>query len=80
MHVAVDQAGRERDAMRVDRRRRAGKVEVWSAADRRDAAIDRDNRIRIENRLFEVAAEHEPNVPDHEFGRRAPKPPVRRGP
>ena len=71
MDMAVDQAGRERDAMGVDRRRRARKVEVRGAPDRRDAAIDGEDRVRVENRLLDVAAQHQADVLDRQLRGRA---------
>jgi hypothetical protein len=71
MNVAVDQARRNCDAKSVDRRRSARKIEALGAPDRSDPAIDRDDRVRIENRLLEVAAQHQPDVPDHQLNRRA---------
>ena len=67
--MAVDQARRERGALRVDDRRRALEIEILRAADRRDAAVDRDNRVGVENRAREIAAEHQADVPDRQFGR-----------
>ena len=71
MDVTVDQAGRDRDAMSIDRRRRAGKVEVRGAPDCGDATVDSDDRVRVENRLLEIAAQHQPDVLDRQLGRRA---------
>ena len=58
------------DAMGVDRGRRARKVEVRGPPDRSDAAIDRDNRVCVEDRPRDVAAQHQADVPDRQLGRR----------
>ena len=71
MDVAVDRARRQRRALGVDRRRRAAKIEVFGATKGRNAAVDRDERIRFEDRLSEVAAQHQADVLDDEFGRLA---------
>src|SRR6202046_706191 len=55
----------------VVRRRGAGKIEVRGAPDCRDAAVDSDDRVRVENRLLEVAAQHQPDVLDRQLDRRA---------
>jgi hypothetical protein len=47
MDVAVDQPRRNGDAKSVDRRRSAGKVEIRSAPDCTDAAVDSDDRVRV---------------------------------
>src|SRR5579883_2655043 len=52
--MAVDQAGRERDAVGVDRRRRAGAIEIGGAADGADPAIDGDERVRVQDRPRQV--------------------------
>src|SRR3984885_6718313 len=69
MDVAVDQARRYCDAMSIDRRRSARKVEVRGAPDCSDAAVDSDDRLRVENRPFEVAAQHQSDVLDRELRR-----------
>ena len=55
MHVAVDQARRDRAAVSVNGGFGAAGVAVLDAPDLRDAAIDRDDGVGVENRLFQRA-------------------------
>ncbi len=47
------------------------KSRSFGAADRGDAAVDRDDRVGVEDRPREVAAQHQADVADHQFGRRS---------
>jgi hypothetical protein len=71
MDVAVNEPWRQRHTIGVDRRRRAGKVEVGSAADRADAPVNRDDSVGVEDRSSKVAAENEAYVLNNELGRSA---------
>ena len=68
MHMAVNQPGRENGSVRVNRQRRAGYVDLFLLADRDDLAVYRDHRVRIENRLLDVAAQQQPDVINHQPG------------
>src|ERR1700722_8571092 len=57
--------------MSVDDSRRAFRVDVLDAADLRNAPVDRDDRIRVENRIADVAAQHQPDILDDKLGRTA---------
>src|SRR6202035_5055080 len=69
MNMAVDQAGRYRRAIGIDDGGGAFGIDVFGAADRRDPAVDGQNRVGIQNRLLEGPREHQPDITDHEFGR-----------
>ena len=65
MHVAVDQPWRHRRPAGIDD---AGTVhiEIGRAADAGDAAVGDEDRVGIENRRREIAAQNEADVADHE--------------
>jgi len=65
MHVAVDQAGRERSAFGIDRCARARSVDVLLFAHGLNNAVDGDDRVGVENGAVEVSAEEESDVADH---------------
>src|SRR5258708_1942609 len=69
MYVAVDQSWGQCRALGVDCCGGAALVQIFLFAYGVDVAVNRDNRIRVENRTIEVAAQKEPNVADHKFGR-----------
>ncbi len=69
MNVAVDQAGRDGGAVGVDDGGGAFGVDVLGAADRRDLAVDGDDRVGVEDRLLQGAREQQPDIADHQLGR-----------
>ncbi len=71
MHVAVDRSRRERRSAGVDARRRALEIEVPRPSDAGDAAVDGDERVGVEHRTGEIAAQHQAYVLDDELRRRA---------
>ena len=62
VHVAVDQSGTEGRAPGVDDRTGSVRIELVLLAERGDAAVLGDQRIGVENRRVEVAAQHQPDV------------------
>jgi hypothetical protein len=67
MNVAVDQAGRDRGAIGIDDGGGAFGIYILGAADSRDLAVFRDNRVGIEDRLFHGAREQQADIADYQF-------------
>ena len=66
MHVAVDQPRSNACAVRVDDRAAAG-VQIPFESDGFNPAPDRDDAVPVEQRLFDLAGENEPDVADDEL-------------
>ena len=43
------------------------RIEIFFVADRLNDAVDRDDRVGIENGVIEISAEKQSNVADYEF-------------
>ena len=67
MHVAVDEPRCEHGARGVDGHGRAVRIAILRAPDRRDAPVDGDDCVRVQDRCFEGAGQHEPDVAYHEL-------------
>ena len=67
MYVAVDQSGSEACAFGIDRGGGASGVDVFLFADGMDHAVNGDDCVGIEDGVFEVSAEEESDVADHQF-------------
>ena len=74
MDVAVDQAGRHGRAFGVDHHVRLLGVDVLGLANRRDAAVDRDDGIGVEDQLLERAREQGADVLDDQLAFRRTRP------
>ena len=62
MDVAVDQTGAEGCAVGVDPEISALRIDVFLFAEGGDSAIDRKQRVGIENRILESSGQHQPDV------------------
>jgi hypothetical protein len=65
--MAVDQAGRQRAALRVDGDGGAARVAIGGAADRRDPAVLGNDRVGIEDRVFQRARQQQADIADDEL-------------
>ena len=63
--VAVDEARRDHGSLRVHDCRRAFRVHVLRPSDRNDAPVHRDDRIGVEDRIFDRPREQKADVADH---------------
>ena len=67
--MAVDQAGRDRGSVGIDHGGGAFGVDVLGAADRGDFAVFGQDRVGIQDRLFQHAAQQQADIADHQPGR-----------
>src|SRR4030095_4775633 len=66
MYMTVHQPGRERGALGVADSGSARRVDVFFFANGGNLAIHSEHAVGIENRVFQVPAEEQTNIPDNE--------------
>ena len=62
--MAVDETGGDNRPFRVDHGRRALDIHVPFAPHRRDAPVDGDNRVAVEDRILYRARQQKPDIAD----------------
>ena len=67
--MAVDQAGRDRGAVGVDKGGGAFGIDVPGTSDRGDLAVLGHDGVGVEDRLFQGAAQQQADIADHQLAR-----------
>ena len=68
MHVTVDQPRSQRRAFGIDGQGGAFDIDVFLPSHGGDLSVDCNHGIGVEDRLLQVAAQQQADVPDHKAG------------